>query len=96
MNSQEIEAALSYLDQWSIEPKQQSIYKEWGLKDFKSVVKFLNQVCELADQQDHHPEILTTYTNIRIRLWTHDASGLTEKDFAMAAAIDNLLLSKSK
>jgi 4a-hydroxytetrahydrobiopterin dehydratase len=48
-------------------------------------------VAMLADQQDHHPECLSLYTHIRIRLWTHDAGGLTHKDMTLAKAIDALV-----
>jgi 4a-hydroxytetrahydrobiopterin dehydratase len=93
LDTDEIKVALKQLDKWSIEPEDQSIFKEWRFASFKTTVDFVNQVCELADQQNHHPEILTTYTNLRIRLWTHDASGITQKDFDLASAIDNLKVS---
>jgi 4a-hydroxytetrahydrobiopterin dehydratase len=93
LDTDEIKVALKQLDKWSIEPEDQSIFKEWRFASFKMTVDFVNQVCELADQQNHHPEILTTYTNLRIRLWTHDASGITQKDFDLASAIDTLEVS---
>lgn len=93
LDTDEIKVALKQLDKWSIEPEDQSIFKEWRFAYFKTTVDFVNQVCELADQQNHHPEILTTYTKLRIRLWTHDASGITQKDFDLASAIDNLKVS---
>lgn len=92
----EIKAYMTQLDNWSLDSQAPSIYKEWLFKDFKSVIQFLNQLCELADKEDHHPEILTTYTNLRIRLWTHDVDGITEKDFSMASAIDALIATTFK
>jgi 4a-hydroxytetrahydrobiopterin dehydratase len=53
-------------------------------------IAFLVKVSELAEIQNHHPEILSTYTCLRIKLWTHDAQGLTHKDFELAEAIDRL------
>ncbi|MEO0047526.1 MAG: putative pterin-4-alpha-carbinolamine dehydratase, partial [Pseudomonadota bacterium] len=86
LDTDAIKIALKQLDKWSIEPGDQTIFKEWKFKNFKTTVDFVNQVCQLADQQNHHPEILTTYTNLRIRLWTHDSGGITQKDFDLASA----------
>lgn len=94
LSQEEIEVALNQLDEWALDSQKNSIYKEWRFNNFKTVVQFLNQVCELADTQDHHPEILTTYTNLRIRLWTHDADGISHKDFTLASAIDDLITSR--
>lgn len=96
LNSDEITVAINQLDHWLLDPQQPSIYKEWRFDNFRNVIDFLNQVCDLADKQDHHPEILTTYTNIRIRLLTHDAGGITQKDFSLASNIDYLIASSFK
>jgi 4a-hydroxytetrahydrobiopterin dehydratase len=48
-------------------------------------------VSEIAESQNHHPEFLSTYTKVQIRLVTHDADGLTHKDFELALAIDQLV-----
>ena len=93
LNPDEIKVAMAQLDQGSIDFEEPCIFKQWRFRDFKTVIQFFNQVCELADTQDHHPEILTTYTSFRIRLWTHDAGGITQKDFALASAIDRLISS---
>jgi uncharacterized peroxidase-related enzyme len=45
---------------------------------------------QLAKSQDHHPEVWSSYKELRVRLWTHDTAGLTEKDFTLAQAIDQL------
>ena len=93
LNPNEIEVAMKQLDHWLLEPQNFSIFKEWHFNNFKTVVNLLNRIFTLADEQNHHPEILTTYTNLRIRLWTHDAEGLTQKDFTLAYAIDQLIAS---
>jgi 4a-hydroxytetrahydrobiopterin dehydratase len=48
-------------------------------------------VSDLAESQNHHPEILSRYTRVLLKLTTHDAQGLTRKDFALAQAIDKLV-----
>jgi 4a-hydroxytetrahydrobiopterin dehydratase len=51
-------------------------------------------VADIAEHQNHHPEFLSVYRKMRVRLSTHDASGLTQKDFDLAAAIDSLIASQ--
>ena len=93
LNTKDIKISLTELDCWSLEPQDLVIYKEWYFTNFKTVIIFLNQVFELADAQDHHPEVLTTHTYIKIRLRTHDSGGITQKDFTLASAIDRLISS---
>ena len=93
LNTKDIKIALTQLDCWSFEPQDLCIYKEWYFNNFKAVIIFLNQVFELADVQDHHPEVFTTHTYIKIRLRTHDSGGITQKDFTLAHSIDRLIAS---
>jgi 4a-hydroxytetrahydrobiopterin dehydratase len=57
---------------------------------FKTAMMFVNAVAELAEQQDHHPDITINYRSVTLVLTTHDAGCLTEKDYALAAAINEL------
>jgi 4a-hydroxytetrahydrobiopterin dehydratase len=66
------------------------IRKEWVFDSFQTAMRFIVQVGELAEAADHHPELLSVYTKIVIRLSTHDAKGLTHKDFDLARQIDGL------
>lgn len=93
LSHDEIKTALNQLDHWQIDPQNSYIYKEWQFNNFKTLVSFINQVFELADAQNHHPEILTTYKSLRIRIWTHDADGITQKDIKLASSIDYLMAS---
>ncbi|WP_456408663.1 4a-hydroxytetrahydrobiopterin dehydratase [Caldithrix abyssi] len=52
---------------------------------------FINKVAILAERHGHHPEIFNVYNRVRLTLATHDAGGLTQKDFDLATAIDELL-----
>lgn len=67
------------------------ISREFEFKDFREAMAFVVSVAELAEQQDHHPDIEISYNHVRLDLSTHKAGGLTEKDFALAVAIDRLL-----
>jgi 4a-hydroxytetrahydrobiopterin dehydratase len=64
--------------------------KQFKFPDFRSALKFVNQVGEIAEQQNHHPDIYFTWGQARIQIWTHSAKGLTENDFILAAKIDEL------
>lgn len=91
MNSTDIQAALQQLDQWTLDAHKASVRKEWNFDSFKTAMHFFAQVGELAEKMDHHPELLFNYTRMRIRLTTHDAYGLTHKDFDLAQQIDQLV-----
>jgi 4a-hydroxytetrahydrobiopterin dehydratase len=81
--------ALQQLDGWVHEIETAHIRKEWVFDSFQTAMRFFVQVGELAEAADHHPELLSVYTKIVIRLTTHDANGLTHKDFDLAKQIDN-------
>ena len=91
LNPTEINAELKQLHLWALEADGLNIFKSWNFVSFKHAMDFLSKVGDLAEQQDHHPEFLATYTNVRIRLTTHDAQGLTHKDFELARDIDQLI-----
>jgi 4a-hydroxytetrahydrobiopterin dehydratase len=58
--------------------------------DFKSALRFVNQVGDLAEDQGHHPDITLAWGKVGITIWTHKIDGLTESDFILAAKIDRL------
>ena len=59
-------------------------------KDFKDALLFGNAVGFLAEQANHHPDILLSWNKVTLTLVSHSAGGLTEKDFALARAISEL------
>jgi 4a-hydroxytetrahydrobiopterin dehydratase len=62
------------------------------LKNFMECINLVNKIAELAEEQDHHPDIhLTGYKNLTIEVYTHSKDNLTEKDYELAYAIDALL-----
>ena len=90
LSNTDITLALQQLDGWVHEPDTAHIRKEWVLDSFQTAIRFIVQVGALAEAADHHPELLSAYTKIVIRLTTHDANGLTHKDFELAKQIDNM------
>ena len=91
LNATQVEACMTSLSQWTCNYSDSNIFKEWRFDNFKTAIAMLVKVSELAEIQNHHPEITSAYTRIRIKLWTHDAKGLTNKDFELAEAIDKLV-----
>jgi 4a-hydroxytetrahydrobiopterin dehydratase len=73
------------------ERRGQAIVREWKLADFAAAIGFVNRVAELAEDANHHPDILLHgWNKVRLELSTHSAGGLTDADFALAARIDAL------
>ena len=69
----------------------EAITREWKLADFAAALDFVNRVGALAEEANHHPDILLHgWNEVRLTLSTHSAGGLTEADFALAGRIDDL------
>ena len=65
--------------------------KEYSFKNFKEALEFTIKVGELAEDQDHHPDIFLTWGKVKVTIWTHKIDGLTESDFIFAAKTDREL-----
>ena len=65
--------------------------KEYSFKNFKEALDFTIKVGELAENQDHHPDIFLTWGKVKVTIWTHKIDGLTESDFIFAAKTDRKL-----
>jgi 4a-hydroxytetrahydrobiopterin dehydratase len=81
--------ALMALPQWK--RNGQVIARTFQFKDFPAAMKFVNQIADLAEQAQHHPDVDVRWNKVTLALTTHDAGGLTEKDFALAKQFDALL-----
>jgi 4a-hydroxytetrahydrobiopterin dehydratase len=68
------------------------IARTFQFKDFPAAMNFTNAVAELAEQAQHHPDLDIRWNKVTLALTTHDAGGLTEKDFALARQCDALAL----
>ncbi|MCC6152273.1 MAG: 4a-hydroxytetrahydrobiopterin dehydratase [Candidatus Hydrogenedentes bacterium] len=62
--------------------------KEYKFKNFAESLEFTNAVGEIAEEQNHHPDILTTWGKTKVTIWTHKIDGLTESDFIFAAKVE--------
>ena len=64
--------------------------KAYTFDDFRQALDFTVRVGEMAEEQDHHPDILLTWGRVTVTIWTHKIDGLTESDFVFAAKSDAL------
>lgn len=83
-----VQLRLGKLTGWQIESNK--LVKTFAFEDFVAALRFVNQVGEEAEKAGHHPDIDIRYNRVLLALTTHDAGGLTEKDFALAAVADKL------
>ena len=65
--------------------------KSYHFQDFSQALAFTNRVGQLANQEDHHPAILTEWGKVTVTWWTHKIKGLSMNDFIMAAKTESLL-----
>lgn len=88
---EEAEEQLKKLDGWKLTEDGQRIRKDWTVKNFLAGMSFFEKVAELAEAEQHHPDLhLWGYKNLWIEIWTHAIGGLSENDFILAAKIDEL------
>ncbi len=69
---------------------ERAIAKTWRFRDFKEAMFFVNGVAALAERVGHHPDVDVRYSQVTRTLWTHAAGGVTEKDLALARAVEAL------
>lgn len=84
----QIKSALPGVPLWR--RKASVISRTFEFKDFVIAMKFVNAVARAAEKAWHHPDIDIRWNKVTLALTTHDAGGLTEKDFALAAKFDQL------
>ncbi len=91
LNADQIQMGMTQLQGWTLDLVQNFIEKTCTFDSFPTAMAFFAQAGALAERHNHHPEFVSTYTRMRVRLWTHDVHGLTRLDFELATAIDHLL-----
>lgn len=88
LDDSQIQARLAPLAGW--QRLGQEIRKTFQFASFPAAIAFVDQVAEEAERADHHPDIDIRYRQVTLALSTHSAGGLTEKDFALAEAIERI------
>ena len=90
LKAAQIKSALATVPEWS--RRGAAISRTFQFKDFPAAVKFVDAVAGLAEQAWHHPDIDIRWNKVTLTLTTHDAGGLTQKDFDLARQLDQLSL----
>lgn len=76
---------------WTFEEGNQALVRSFHFKDFSQAFGFLTRVALHAEKADHHPEFTSVWDRVDFRLTSHDVNGVTERDLALARAINELI-----
>jgi 4a-hydroxytetrahydrobiopterin dehydratase len=91
LSNTEIDKELLHCEGWRRWPNGgPGIEREWVLPTFLLSIAFVNQIAALAEKLNHHPDIAIAYNKVKLSIFTHDAGGLTAKDFDFAKAANAL------
>ena len=82
-------AALAGVAEWREVDGRDAIARKFVFKDFNQAFGFMTRAALVAEKMDHHPEWFNVYRTVEVTLSTHDAGGLTDKDIALAKAMDS-------
>ena len=89
LNDTMIQQAMESVAEWSL--SGEAIQRTFTHDDFMGSMGFVQAVAELAEAAQHHPDILIRWNKVTLTLSTHDAGGLTERDFLLSKSIDRLV-----
>ena len=92
LKPEEIEKRLESLEGWEF--NNDAIETSFEFKDFKEAFTVMTRIAFECEAQNHHPDWTNVYNSLQIRLSTHDANGVTEKDFILARSIENIIESE--
>lgn len=93
LSDEEIVEALSRRDDWT--RADGKLFREFIFEDFNEAFGFMTRCALIAESLEHHPEWFNVYNRVEVKLTTHDAGGLTELDFTLAEAMDNIAARQS-
>jgi 4a-hydroxytetrahydrobiopterin dehydratase len=88
LNSTEVRQKLAQAPDWQLEGGE--IVRHFVFSNFVAAMKFVNLVAEAAEKANHHPDIDIRWNKVRLALASHDAGGITQRDFSLATDIDTL------
>lgn len=88
LDTDQVRERLAARPGWQLSDDGLAITRQFKFADFRQAFAFMTQVALAAERADHHPEWSNVYNRVDMRLTTHDAGGLTERDFALAAVAD--------
>lgn len=86
MSDKEISERIRGLPGWSVQDGK--LTREFHFANFVDAFGFMTRTAMVAEKSDHHPEWFNVYNKVTVQLTTHEADGITERDFALAATMD--------
>lgn len=90
LDSTAISEKLAAVASWDIDAGETALTRTFRFADFSEAFGFMARAALIAEKLDHHPEWKNVYRTVDVRLTTHDAGGLTDLDFELAAAMDRI------
>ena len=91
LTTKQIKASLKAVANWS--QRAQTIYRTFKFEGFLNSIAFVNRITRVAQNLNHYPDIDIRFDQVTLTLTTHDARGITEKDFSVARQCDEVFLS---
>lgn len=89
LDAEQTAQLLGDLEGWAA--GDEKLHKTYRFADFRTAMRFLDRVAELAEREAHHPDFCVHYNRVDMTVWTHAIDGLSENDFILAAKMDTLL-----
>ena len=90
LSAEERRAAMRAVPAWRYDEDKRAICRSFRFADFAEAFAFMTRVAAAAEKADHHPDWSNSWNRVEVALTTHSEGGVTEKDFALAQAIDAL------
>lgn len=88
LNQDEVSVLASEIPAWTLQDS--TLTREFVRKNFSDAMALVNSIAELAESEQHHPDIEISYNKVRLKLSTHKIGGLSRNDFILAAKIDHI------
>ena len=89
LSREEAEELARQTPEWTL--KEGALEREFTFEDFEEAMDFVNDVADVAQEQDHHPDISISYNKVGLEFSTHKIGGLSRNDFIMAAKVDQIV-----
>ncbi|MDO8538344.1 MAG: 4a-hydroxytetrahydrobiopterin dehydratase [archaeon] len=90
LSLKKVKELLKELNEWKAE-KNKKLWKEFNFKNFVEAMHFANLVGEIAEKENHHPDLCISWGKVKVELSTHSIKGLSENDFILASKIDAIM-----
>lgn len=94
LDTDEVVRLLAQLPGWTVEAGK--LHREYRFTNFVEAFGVMTSIALVAERMDHHPEWFNVWNTVRVDLTTHDAGGITAKDFELAAAMERIAAGKAK